>query len=66
MLCVKTRPGSTPNEVEPEMLKLVTHHNEREDPAPEVSLDTLLQQIATADQRAFSELYDRVAPGCSV
>jgi RNA polymerase sigma-70 factor (ECF subfamily) len=44
------------------MLKLVTHHIEREDPVAEVSLDTLLQQTAAADQRAFSELYDRVAP----
>ncbi|UFS59450.1 sigma-70 family RNA polymerase sigma factor [Subtercola endophyticus] len=44
------------------MLKLVTPHIERDDPAPEVSLDSLLERVATADQRAFSELYDRVAP----
>ncbi|MEA9985804.1 MULTISPECIES: sigma-70 family RNA polymerase sigma factor [Subtercola] len=44
------------------MLKLVTHQSERDDPLQESSLDSLLQRIATSDQRAFSELYDRVAP----
>jgi RNA polymerase sigma-70 factor (ECF subfamily) len=44
------------------MLKLVTQHIERDDTEPEVSLDSLLQKVAIADQRAFSELYDRVAP----
>ena len=43
------------------MLKLVTHHIDRDEPAPEVSLDLLLQRVATADERAFSELYDRVS-----
>ncbi|PPF88527.1 RNA polymerase subunit sigma [Subtercola sp. Z020] len=44
------------------MLKLVTQHIERGDTEPEVSLDSLLHKVAAADQRAFSELYDRVAP----
>ena len=44
------------------MLKLVTHQSEEDDPVQETSLDTLLERIATADQRAFSELYDRVSP----
>ena len=43
------------------MLKLVTHQTE-EDPVQETSLDDLLNRVATADQRAFAELYDRVAP----
>ncbi|RFA19348.1 sigma-70 family RNA polymerase sigma factor [Subtercola boreus] len=44
------------------MLKLVTQHIERGDTEPEQSLDSLLHKVAAADQRAFSELYDRVAP----
>lgn len=44
------------------MLKLVTQHIERGDTDTEVSLDSLLHKVAAADQRAFSELYDRVAP----